>query len=74
MRYNRTPTSEGQLAPSSFVIPRQSLTSAVADQLRDRIIRSEIPEGTQLNQGAIAAEFHVSRIPVREALRQCGIL
>src|SRR5271154_2262726 len=51
-------------------IPRQSLTSAVADKLRDQIIRGEIPEGAQLRQDAIATQFHVSRIPVREALRQ----
>ncbi|HET9183297.1 MAG TPA: GntR family transcriptional regulator, partial [Candidatus Angelobacter sp.] len=51
-------------------IPRQSLTSAVADKLRDRIIRGEIPEGSQLRQDVIATQFQVSRIPVREALRQ----
>src|SRR5882757_10692774 len=51
-------------------IPRQSLTSAVADRLRDQIIRGEIPEGSQLRQNTIAAQFRVSRIPVREALRQ----
>jgi len=51
-------------------IPRQSLTSAVADKLRDQIIRGEIPEGAQLRQDAIAAQYQVSRIPVREALRQ----
>jgi DNA-binding GntR family transcriptional regulator len=51
-------------------IPRQSLTSAVADKLRDQIIRGEIPEGAQLRQDAIANQYHVSRIPVREALRQ----
>jgi DNA-binding GntR family transcriptional regulator len=51
-------------------IPRQSLTSAVADKLRDQIIRGEIPEGAQLRQDAIATQYHVSRIPVREALRQ----
>ncbi len=51
-------------------IPRQSLTSAVVDKLRDQIIRGEILEGTQLRQDVIAAQFHVSRIPVREALRQ----
>jgi DNA-binding GntR family transcriptional regulator len=52
------------------VIPRQSLTVAVADKLRDQIIRGEIPEGAQLRQDAIATQFQVSRIPVREALRQ----
>jgi DNA-binding GntR family transcriptional regulator len=51
-------------------IPRQSLTSAVADKLRDQIIRGEIAEGTQLRQDAIATQYQVSRIPVREALRQ----
>src|SRR6267378_6772890 len=51
-------------------IPRQSLTSAVADKLRDQIIRGEIVEGSQLRQDAIAAQYQVSRIPVREALRQ----
>src|SRR6266566_2116633 len=51
-------------------IPRQSLTSAVADKLRDQMIRGEIAEGTQLRQDAIATQYQVSRIPVREALRQ----
>ncbi|HEY6336962.1 MAG TPA: GntR family transcriptional regulator [Candidatus Sulfotelmatobacter sp.] len=57
-------------AASGSAIPRQSLTSAVADKLRDQIIRGEIPEGAQLRQDAIATQYHVSRIPVREALRQ----
>ncbi|MBV9265138.1 MAG: GntR family transcriptional regulator [Acidobacteriaceae bacterium] len=51
-------------------IPRQSLTSAVADKLRDQIIRGEIAEGTLLRQDLIASQYQVSRIPVREALRQ----
>jgi len=55
---------------SYSAIPRQSLTSAVADKLRDQIIRGEIPEGAQLRQDAIATQYQVSRIPVREALRQ----
>ena len=54
---------------SSTHIPRLSLTSAVADKLREKIVRGEIPEGVQLRQDAIAREFQVSRIPVREALR-----
>ena len=55
---------------TSSTIPRQSLTSAVADKLRDKIVRGELKEGEQLRQDAIANEFQVSRIPVREALRQ----
>jgi len=51
-------------------IPRQSLRFAVAERLRDQIIRGEIAEGAQLRQDVIAGQYHVSRIPVREALRQ----
>src|SRR3569832_953692 len=59
-----------RIMSASSHIPRQSLTSAVADKLRDKIVRGEIHEGEQLRQDAIANEFQVSRIPVREALRQ----
>src|SRR5690348_10896665 len=55
---------------SGAIIQRQSLTSAVAETLRERIVRGEIKEGEQLRQDAIATELAVSRIPVREALRQ----
>jgi len=51
-------------------IPRTSLTQAVAERLREMILRGELKEGEQLRQDAIAANFQVSRIPVREALRQ----
>jgi DNA-binding GntR family transcriptional regulator len=51
-----------------FSIPRQSLASAVADNLREKIIRGELKEGEQLRQDALAAEFQISKIPVREAL------
>jgi len=49
-------------------IPRQSLASAVVERLREKILSGEIPEGEQLRQDAIAREFQISRIPVREAL------
>lgn len=55
---------------SGSSIQRQSLTSAVAERLREKIIRGEIKEGEQLRQDAIASELEVSRIPVREGLRQ----
>jgi DNA-binding GntR family transcriptional regulator len=41
-----------------------------ADAVRDRILRGVYPEGSPLRQDAIAEELAVSRIPVREALRQ----
>jgi DNA-binding GntR family transcriptional regulator len=59
-----------QAKQANGAIPRQTLTSAVADRLRDKILRGEFREGEQLRQHAIADEFAVSRIPVREAFRQ----
>src|SRR5580698_1413475 len=49
-------------------IPRQSLAAAVIERIREQILRGELREGEQLRQDAIAAEFQISRIPVREAL------
>ena len=40
------------------------------DSLRERILRGDFPDGEPLRQDAIADELGVSRIPVREALRQ----
>ena len=58
---------------SANSIPRTSLTSVVAEKLREKIVQGEIQEGEQLRQDAIAQEFAVSRIPVREALRQLEV-
>jgi DNA-binding GntR family transcriptional regulator len=49
-------------------IPRQSLSAAVIERLREKILSGELREGEQLRQDLIAAEFQISRIPVREAL------
>src|SRR5215831_10103884 len=51
-------------------IRRQTLTSMTADAIRERILRGLYPEGKPLRQDAIGVELGVSRIPVREALRQ----
>src|SRR3984893_13245446 len=62
------PTHEYTAPKKSAAIPRQSLASAVVERLRDKILHGELREGEQLRQDAIAAEFQISRIPVREAL------
>ena len=38
------------------------------ERLREKILSGELREGEQLRQDAIAEEFQISRIPVREAL------
>jgi len=51
-------------------IARQTVASMTVDALRERILRGDYPDGEPLRQDAIADELGVSRIPVREALRQ----
>ena len=56
----------------STIVPitRQTLTHQTTEALRERILRGEFGDNMPLRQDAIAAELGVSRIPVREALRQ----
>ena len=51
-------------------ITRQTVTHQATEALRERIIRGMYSDDTPLRQDALAAEFGVSRIPIREALRQ----
>lgn len=51
-------------------IQRQTIAGMTVTALRERILRGDYPEGEPLRQDAIADELGVSRIPVREALRQ----
>src|SRR6478609_2185398 len=64
-----TPTVPG---PRRLAAPLQRLTlaSMTVEALRERILRGDYPEGEPLRQDALADELGVSRIPVREALRQ----
>ncbi len=58
-------------------IARLSIPEALAESLRERILSGEFKEGESLVQDAIAKEYEVSRMPVREALRQleaCGLV
>jgi DNA-binding GntR family transcriptional regulator len=48
----------------------QALVDEIASRIRRQIMEGDIPIGAQLRQAALAAEFGVSRTPVREALRQ----
>jgi len=52
------------------LITRRTMADALADAVRERILRLDLPEGARLPQDALANEFGVSRIPVREALLQ----
>jgi DNA-binding GntR family transcriptional regulator len=57
-------------APARKSLQHRTISAAVAEELRRRIVDGEFSAGFQLRQDALAAEFGVSRIPVREALMQ----
>jgi DNA-binding GntR family transcriptional regulator len=54
------------LSKSPRFIERETLSSATTRALREKILCGEIGEGEQLRQDALAAEYGVSRIPLRE--------
>lgn len=56
--------------PGIAPIQRQTIASLTLGALRERILRGDYPEGEPLRQDALAEQLGVSRIPVREALRQ----
>jgi DNA-binding GntR family transcriptional regulator len=47
-----------------------ALVDALAAEIRERVLSGDIPIGAPLRQAALADEFGVSRMPVREAIRQ----
>jgi DNA-binding GntR family transcriptional regulator len=57
-------------AKSDRAAARRTTSDEVADALREAIARGDFADGAELNQVALARDFGVSRVPVREALRQ----
>lgn len=62
--------SKLRVAPGGVRIERMTVTDQAIEALRERILHGEYAEGQPLRQDALAADLGVSRIPVREALRQ----
>lgn len=50
--------------------PHVSLDRGIADSLREVILNGDLAPNTRLRQEDLAIHFHVSRIPIREALQQ----
>jgi DNA-binding GntR family transcriptional regulator len=49
---------------------RRALVDKLAADLQARVLSGALPSGSRLRQSALAAEFGVSRTPIREALRK----
>jgi DNA-binding GntR family transcriptional regulator len=56
--------------PSSPGTSHSPLTQLVVEALRDKIFNGQIAPGERLVESRLSEEFSVSRMPVREALRQ----
>jgi DNA-binding GntR family transcriptional regulator len=50
--------------------PRRGVVDDLATAIQTRIVTGEIPAGARLRQEQLAAEYKLSRTPVREALRK----
>jgi len=50
--------------------PHRQLRNLVADRLRAAILNGEIKPGEWLRQEKLAAEYNVSQMPIREALKE----
>lgn len=48
----------------------RSLTTTVFEQIRDDILNNKFKLGDKLVEAQIASDFHLSRTPIREALKQ----
>lgn len=68
--YAPSPSPSRSAKGRGVPIQRQTIASMTVEALRERILRGDYPDGEPLRQDALAEELGVSRIPVREALRQ----
>lgn len=49
---------------------RRTSADFIAESLRNAIQSGALPDGAELNQATLASHFGVSRVPVREAMRE----
>lgn len=54
-------------------IERVTVVQSIVDRLRERILTNDLKEGDVLRQEALAEAFSVSRMPVREALKELEV-
>lgn len=66
----RTPAGADAGQAAAPPVRRKTVADLALEAVREKILRGEYPEGAPLRQDALAADLGVSRIPVREALRQ----
>jgi DNA-binding GntR family transcriptional regulator len=55
-------------SPSTRELDRPNLKAAVASSIRELILGGSYRQGDKINQDQLAADFRISRLPIREAL------
>src|SRR5689334_13979603 len=53
---------------ATSTLPRRTMTSSVADEVREMIVDGRLPAGGRVNEVHLAAALGISRTPLREAL------
>jgi DNA-binding GntR family transcriptional regulator len=72
MRSPRATVADPAAAATRLAPPRlaeRALYEQVAEQLRGRIVAHTLPPGSWIDEQALAAEYGISRTPLREALK-----
>ncbi len=60
----------GILSTANLKRRRQTLTERIADRLSRLIVNGELAPGTRLVETELATQLHVSRAPIREAIKE----
>lgn len=58
------------MAPETQELETRTLAEQIATHLRDDVLAGRLAAGARLSQEALAEQFRVSRVPIRDALRQ----
>jgi DNA-binding GntR family transcriptional regulator len=61
---------ENTLTEHDDLLPRLTVTGAVTERIRRKILTGAFEEGAYIRQEDLAEELGVSRLPIREAIRQ----
>src|SRR5688500_17712412 len=69
----RSARAYSENGPRPGTMQRKTVVDLAAELMREKILRGDYKENAALRQDALAAELGVSRIPVREALRQLEV-
>lgn len=64
-----SPTRAASAPPASTRLRESALYEQVAERLRARILAHTLPPGSWIDEQALAAEYGISRTPLREALK-----